>query len=238
MSTIHYGPNPGQGKPPKFWDMLDDRERQAFLDVAHREIYGRNEQLFSQGETSRSAAVIQGGLVKISNESSNGQHNTLVLRGPGDLVGESASADQPRIATVTALSEEVRAWSLSAEQWLAFLQRHAGAARALQRTYSDRLVQSDRLRVEVRTATSAQRLARCLLELADEVGRFEEGKHGIILDVALSQEEFGQLICAATVMIERTLRNWRKREIVSTGYLKLTLHDLPALRRIAGREHD
>jgi CRP-like cAMP-binding protein len=218
--------------------MLGDEEKEAFLAVAHREIYGRNEQLFSQGESARSAAVIQTGLVKISSESSNGARNTLVLRGQGDLVGESASADRPRIATVTASSEEVRALSLSAKQFLAFLQRYAGAAQALQRTYSDRLVQSDRLRMEVRTATSAQRLARCLLELADDVGRFEDGKPGMILDVALSQEEFGELSCAATVMIERTLRNWRRRSIVATGYLKVTVLDLPALRRIAGQELD
>ena len=214
--------------------MLGEHERDALHAEAEWVTYARREQLCNEGEAAEFAIVIQEGWVKISYASAR-ETNTLVLRGPADIVGESASADQPRIATVTALTE-VRGLSVTSDQFIGFLRRYPGALRALQRTYSDRLVESDRMRMAVGQMNGARRLARCLLQLADYFGHTEDHGSKITID-GLSQEEFGQLISASPITVVRALKNWRLRGIVGTGpQLKIELLDLPTLRQIAGND--
>jgi CRP/FNR family cyclic AMP-dependent transcriptional regulator len=219
--------------------MLDEQDQRALREVAQSVRYGRDQPLCKEGERSQFAVVIQRGWVKISSMSSNRSRTTLALRGPCDLVGENAAADQPRAATVIALTE-VWALRVAAAEFTEFLAQSPGAALALQRTDRERRVESDRRRMDVRTLNSDQRLARLLLELADDVGRVDVGVGGnreLVLELPLSQAEYGQLISAATVMVERALRKWRQRGLVTTDRRRLTLHDLPALRRIAGQSY-
>lgn len=220
------------GAPTGFWGMLGHRERDALLDVAYMTTYRPGTRIFREGEPSSFALVIQNGWVKVAGGTSKDTETALALRRTGDLVGESASADRPRSATVVTL-DEVRALTIPACHFSALVNAFPGIDQALQRTYRDRRIESDQKRMDVRKVNSDKRLARQFLELA-ECAR-ETDEHGIVLDIPLSQDDFGQLICASTGTVERTLSNWRKRGIVATSYRKHVLLDLPALCRIAGR---
>lgn len=212
----------------RFWNMLGDREKDALREVAHPVTYEPDTRIFREGEPSVFALVLRAGWVKVAGGGEEGE-TALALRRPGDLVGESAPADRPRIATVVALGE-VEALIVTAHHFSALLRDHPAVAKALQRTYWERQMESDRKRMDVRNSNSNRRLAQLFLELADGAERTVDG---IVLDVPLTQAEFGQLICARTGVVERTLREWRDRGIVSTMTRRHVIHDLPRLSAIA-----
>ena len=215
-----------------FWHMLGHRERDALRTVADPATYIRGTRIFSEGEPSAFALIIEDGWVKVASGSSKDTETALALRRSGDLVGESASADRPRSATVITLNE-VHALKIPAPRFSTLLNEFPDMDQALQRTHWDRRIESDQKRLDVRKINSGRRLAQLFLELAECVPETDE--HGVVLDIPLSQDEFGQLICASTGTVERTLHNWRERGIVATSYRRHLLRDLPALRRIAGR---
>jgi CRP-like cAMP-binding protein len=211
-----------------FWSMLENPERSALREVAHPITYEPDTRIFREGEPSVFALVLRTGWVKVVGGGEDGE-TALALRRSGDLVGESASADRPRNATVIALGE-VSALIVTAHHFSELLRDHPAVAKALQRTHWERQTESDRKRMDVRNSNSNKRLAQLFLELTEGAG---ETKEGIVLEIPLTQPEFGQLICARTGTVERTLREWRKRGIVSTMPRRHIIHDLPRLSAIA-----
>lgn len=222
----------GEDGPAGFWDMLGPGEREALHAVADPVTYAQGTRIFSEGEPSAFALVIRSGWVKVASGESRDSETALALRRSGDLVGESASADSPRSATVVALGE-VHTLRVSASAFSALLHEQPNVDHALKLTMRGRRIESDRLRLDVGKNNSDKRLARLFLKLAESTGT-RGGDGAAVLDIPLSQEEFGQLICASTGTVERTLHNWRRRGIVSTSYRRHTLLDLPTLCRIAG----
>ena len=212
----------------RFWDMLDPPDRDALLAVSHPITYESDTRIFREAEPSEFALVLRSGWVKVAGVAEDGE-TALALRRAGDLVGESASAERPRRATVVALGE-VRALIITAHRFAELLRDRPAAAKALDQTHWDRQAESDRKRMDVRNSNSDKRLARLFLELAEGAA---ESSGGIVLDIPLTQAEFGQLICARTGIVERTLHNWRLRGIVSTMPRRHVIHDLRRLSAIA-----
>jgi CRP-like cAMP-binding protein len=237
----HGGTN-GENVPvgSRFWDMLGPEEKKALRAAAETVTYPEGTRIFSEGEPSAFALVLRSGWVKVASGESRDSETALALRSSGDLVGESASADSPRSATVVVL-REVRALLLSASRFSELLHEYPNVDRALKRTLRGRRIESDLMRLDVGRNNSDKRLAQLFLKLVESAPESapgsggERGGDGAVLDIPLSQEEFGQLICASTGTVERVLHKWRLRGIVSTSYRRHVLLDLPALSRIAGR---
>jgi Crp-like helix-turn-helix domain len=78
-----------------------------------------------------------------------------------------------------------------------------------------------------------RRLARLLCEL-ERYGYPSPSGQGTRLPIQLRQADLASWIGTCPETVERALRRWRNRNIVSTGYLTLIVHDLEALARIAG----
>jgi CRP-like cAMP-binding protein len=229
----------GLTNSPSFWDRLKDEERQRLRDAAEEVIYAPRVPLVTVGRPSDTAMVIQRGWVKITNIYPGRAADAMWLRTIGDLVGESASVGRPRIATVTAISE-VRALVVTAAQFQDFLGDAPNARRALQETQSLRQIESDLKCIEIGHTNGSQRLANLLIRLFDRAGRVEgaKGRRRIVLDLPLTQDEFGQLIRASRSTVERAFKHWRARGIIIVDPRRLTLLNESALRKIATLDED
>jgi CRP/FNR family cyclic AMP-dependent transcriptional regulator len=236
VNTVPDPSSSGVHKRATFWDMLEEGDRQALQAAGNWKVYGARKLIVDEGDPSEFAVVIQTGWVKITRRSTGGERTALALRGPGDLVGECASDGQARTASVTALNE-VQGWCVLADQLSAFLDTCPAAAHALRRTERDRRMEIESAQIGVQNANGDRRLARLLLELADNVGRFNDGRPGLLIDVPLSKDELGQLISVKRSTVDRALADWRERKFVTTGYQEVTLLNQPELRRIAGLDY-
>jgi CRP-like cAMP-binding protein len=72
------------------------------------------------------------------------------------------------------------------------------------------------------------RLARVLLEIARTCGQPTD--EGVTIGIHLSQPELATMIGVAEATVQKAIRDLRTRGVISTGYRRVTITDLDALR--------
>ncbi|WP_330174155.1 Crp/Fnr family transcriptional regulator [Streptomyces sp. NBC_01498] len=223
-------------------DGLDDRvpylarleatEREALLTLGREMRFAPRAELLREYEPSAHILLVLQGWTKVTAAAANGYVMLLALRGPGDIIGESASlTGRPRSATVTAL-EAVRAVVIDHDGFQKYLADHPEAMLKLLGLASDRSRAGDRRRLEFASLTVRERLAALLLELARTHGR--RIPEGIELAVPLSKMELAGSIGASREMVQRLFKDLREREVIVTGRRTLIILRPDVLRRVGG----
>lgn len=190
-----------------------------------------------EGMPSDCVFVIRRGVVKVAGEGDTigldegMARGVLVVRSRGDLVGEFGVLDGgPRVATVTAASP-VAALRIGGAAFLRYLRGHPDASLEISRSLVRKLRLATQRRVETKGHAAYGRLARVLHELAERYG--EDGEGGRVLGLALTQAELGGMASVAPATAEKLLRMLRSGGVVSTGYRRIVIHQMDALRKIA-----
>lgn len=185
-----------------------------------------------KGEPSSHVLLVLEGWLKVTDGSPGGHEALLALRGPGDVIGESAALrDTSRSASVTTL-EPVRAVVISSDRFRAFLDEHPIAARQLMAVVTDRMRAADRKRLELAACSVKERLARLLLELAQHHG--EPVPDGVLVRVPLTQAELAGAVGSSRESVTRLLRELRERGYITTRRQALVVVRPEMLRRIGG----
>jgi CRP-like cAMP-binding protein len=149
--------------------------------------------------------------------------------GPGELVGELSSVDgRPRSATAVAI-ESIDARVISGAEFRDFLGSHAGAAVALLASICRRLRASDRRQVEFVALDSVGRVARRLVEMAEQYGVAEPG--GVVrIDVPITQDDLAGWTDSSREAVVKALHWLRGRGWIETGRRSVRVLDISALR--------
>jgi CRP/FNR family transcriptional regulator, cyclic AMP receptor protein len=188
--------------------------------------------LFLAGDEGDGCYRVEEGLLKASVDTPAGGERILGILGPGSVVGELSMIDgAPRSASVTALRDSKLSF-LSRGDFEAFgrsrpeLYRHVTTllARRLRDT-NDALVATSFLSVK-------GRVARALLSLAEAFGR-DVGQGRILIRQKVSQSDLAAMAGIARENVNRVLRDWANRSLVSrlAGYY--CLEKKAALKREA-----
>jgi CRP-like cAMP-binding protein len=230
--TPAYSPDDGglDDRVP-FLARLEREDRSALLALGRTLDFTPRMALLRQHEPSSHVLFLVDGWTKVTASAANGYEALLALRGPGDVVGESASlTGRPRSATVTAL-EPVRAVAVEHERFKNFLNQSPAVSFALLGLASDRTRAADRRRLEFASMSVRERFAVLLLDLARTHGR--RTAEGVELSVPLSKQELAGSVGASREMVQRLLRELRDKEAVVTGRRTLLIRRPDVLRRIA-----
>jgi CRP/FNR family transcriptional regulator, cyclic AMP receptor protein len=226
-----------------FLGSLAADERTALGEIGHARSYRRGERMILEGDQNDTTYLVLEGRVRVFTGTPEGTEVTLCVRGPGDLIGEMGALDPGgrRSANVVAL-EPVRCRVFAARELQAFLEAHPRSTLALLRLVIGRLRGADRRRTEFGPYDATRRLARVLIEAADEAaagapahgGRRDRGAAGVQLGLALSQHELSGLIGASRESVARGMAELRRRGLVTTGRRSVTILDADGLRSFAG----
>ncbi len=226
-----------------FLGSLTADERTALGEIGHARSYRRGERMILEGDQNDVTYLVLEGRVRVFTGTPEGNEVTLCVRGPGDLIGEMGALDPGgrRSASVVAL-EPVRCRVIAVRELQAFLEAHPHSTLALLRLVIGRLRGADRRRTEFGPYDATRRLARVLIEAADEAssgagahgGRREGGAGGVQLGLALSQHELSGLIGASRESVARGMAELRRRGLVTTGRRSVTIRDADGLRAFAG----
>ena len=230
--TAAYSPDDGglDDRVP-FLARLETDDRSALLSLGHELTFTPRMVLIHQHEPSSHVLFLVHGWTKVTASAANGYEALLALRGPGDVVGESAAlTGRPRSATVTAL-EAVRAVAVEHERFKDFLNHSPAVSFALLGLTADRTRAADRRRLEFASMSVRERFAVLLLDLARTHGR--RTPDGIELSIPLSKQELAGSVGASREMVQRLLRELRDKEAVATGRRTLLIMRPDILRRIA-----
>ncbi|MFF2730182.1 Crp/Fnr family transcriptional regulator [Streptomyces sp. NPDC058008] len=215
-----------------FLARLESEDRAALLTLGRELSFASRSALLHQHEPSSHVLLILHGWTKVTASAENGYEALLALRGPGDIVGESAAlTGRPRSATVTALAP-VRASVIEHGRFRAFVAHSPTVSLKLLGLASDRTRAADQRRLEFASMSVRERFAVLLLDLLHTHGRRTD--EGIEIDVPLSKQELAGAVGASREMVQRLLKDLRTRGIVITGRRALVIVRPSALRRIAG----
>lgn len=191
--------------------------------------------LFLEGDDAAELIGIISGRVKLWRTLDDGGAWTVLILGPGEMLGAVAVAQAgPQLISATALDEVVVAtWSasflrrtLKEDQHFAdaFLRLVAGRADMLMERFSDLAG----LPVE-------KRVARVLLRLLNEAHRNEEEFAAV---VRVRQQELAEMALTTVPTVSRTLARWSREGLLRAERGRLTIRRLSRLAAAAGVELD
>ena len=210
--------------------LTGDRER-ALLALGVRRALPSGRVLFRQGETATShIEILLRGYVKVTTVE-EGTESLLSIRGPGDMLGETATlTGDARTATVRA-SGPVVAVVITRADFRRFLDRYPDVAVIMAATMASRLRWANRRRSEFTAYSADIRLARLLVDLGTTYG--EPVPEGVRLGALLSQPELASMVGIAEATAQKAFSDLRRRGLIKTGYRRIIILDLEALRAIS-----
>lgn len=217
--------------PGTFAALLEPEQWSRLQELGHMVRFPTGAVLMAEREASDLVMILLAGHVKATLVGDGGREALLSLRDPGDVLGELSAIDgQPRVATVTAL-DPVAALVLPAPLFRRQLETAPGMAVALLEVVIRRFREATRLRSQFGASDTIGRLAARLAELADRYGRPTDD--GILITLALSQEELGAWAGASRAGLANALRTLRELGWIATQRRRILVLDLEALRERA-----
>ncbi len=195
-----------------FLAVLPPAELEALARQAHPRHYRAGTTIFHREDPGSTLHVIRKGRVKLTLASPEGREVTVGLLGPGDFFGELALLDGgPRSASVVAL-EPVETLTIDRGPFLDTLESHPEVAGALLAVLGERLRNTDELIQDILFLDLPARLAKRLLDLAEDHGqRVEEV---VRIDVRLNQSELAGIVGSTRESVTVRLNALRRAGII------------------------
>ncbi len=218
------------GSVPAIFAELSKGELTDILSCARLRTFGRDELLYSQGQTPRNLIVLQSGSVKHTQISSDGEEVLLRFSGPGDAVNLQMDLNTCNHSCSARAKEESRAWIWETRKLQELLDRYPRFRANITHLMASRLNELEERFREIATERVPRRLALVLLRLMKQVGKScDEGTW-----VLLSREELAQMTGATLFTISRLLSSWAELGLVSPRRRVVVIRD--AMRLATLRE--
>jgi len=214
-------------KVPLF-SMMGEAELQRVLDVARERSYPRNSVILFEDDPGDALYVVAEGQVKVVLIGEDGREVILSVLGQGEFFGEMALIDdEPRSAHVIAMEDSVLV-VLRREDFYGILTQNPSIALALLRELTRRLRRVDEKVGSLVLLDVNGRVARLLLELADEAG-------GDRITRRLTHHTIAQMIGSSRETVSRTMRELVDQGLIEVSRRDVVIRDRAALEAVAGR---
>ena len=191
--------------------------------VARRRRYRRGDAIIVEGNPGDVLHVLESGRVKVIATGRNGDSAVLGVLGPGECFGELALLDgEPRSARVEAM-EAVETVSVTRNEFWQFVREHPRVTEPLLCTLAGII---RRLTETIEDLTSLDlegRLAKKLLQLAEEHGRDTES--GTEIALPLTQEELAGMVGAQRATVNKVLGQLEDRHAISRRGRHIIIRD-------------
>jgi CRP/FNR family transcriptional regulator/CRP/FNR family cyclic AMP-dependent transcriptional regulator len=191
--------------------------------------YQQGDIIFHEGDPGHSLYLVKSGQVRIFINGIDGSETSVILFGkPGDIFGELAVIDGlTRSASAVALGKTVL-YTMSRENFREQMRLCPQLALNFMKVLSQRVRYNTRQMDSFATQAVPQRLARKLLELAQDYGRAQT--NGVSIAMALTQTNLASLIGATRESTNKSLRQFRKQGWIDLANGQINILDPDALR--------
>jgi CRP/FNR family cyclic AMP-dependent transcriptional regulator len=204
-----------------------DEVLDAVATASRLRVFRRGQVVFTRGDPSDTLFVVISGRVKVVVRSADGGELTLTIIQPGGVFGELGIADGgPRSADADAL-DECQLLLVPLETVQGICAREPPVVQALLNSTTATLRRLTEAASDLVFLDLPRRVAKVLLSLP-------RGDDGVIRP-ALSQEELAHQAGGTRQSINATLRGFERRGWIEVHDRAVTIRQVPALRRFAGR---
>jgi len=209
-------------------------ERNRLFAESRTESFSAGQVLFQKGDEGSFCLLIISGCLRVSVGTEDGASVMIDMAREGSLLGEMALLDgEPRSADVEAVVETV-CLRIERTAFFKLLDGNAAARHGLIRLLCARLRRTTAQMEMIALQTLPARLARYLLELAEEDGK--PAAHGIRIGAGLRQSDLADHLAASREAINKLLNAWQGANLISLlPRQSILLNDKEALDKIAGR---
>lgn len=206
---------------------LTDAELERIGAVVREKSYPKNSVILFEQDPGDALYLVASGQVKVVLIGEDGREVILAILHEGDFFGEMALIDdQPRSAHVIATADS-HLLVLRRDDFYTCLEQTPRIALGLLRALSRRLRRADDTIGGLVLLDVTGRLARLLLELADE-------NDGQVITKRLTHQMIAQMIGSSRETVSRTLRDLSVRGLIQTSRRTLIIKDRSALQALAG----
>jgi CRP-like cAMP-binding protein len=227
-------PEPSPIIPPAFERLFAGfapGEAERVLAAGSTRVLRRGEVLFREGEPASTLFLVESGRVKLTQVTPGGQEVILRYLAPGDTFAAVALFERSTYPVTAQATERTRLRAWAREVLPQLVQEHPRFEANVLRIVSTHTREAlSRVR-ELSTEPMAQRLARTLLRLGEQVGRKEED--GSLLIERITQQEVSEIAGASLFTVSRTLADWEEQGIVETGRQRYRILDAGRLAAIS-----
>lgn len=211
---------------PLFSD-LSPEETNRLAHATREKSYPKNSVILFEDDPGDALYVVLSGQVKVVLIGEDGREVILSILRDGDFFGEmSLIDDQPRSAHVIA-TEDSNLLVLRRDDFRRSIEESPRIALGLLRALSRRLRRADDKIGSLALLDVNGRVARLLLELADE----HDGSH---IPRTVTHHMIAQMVGSSRETVSRTMRELADRGHVQVTRKAIILQDRPALKRLAG----
>lgn len=216
----------------ELFDGLNEKQLVGICEVVRSKSLKRKEELFHKGDDGRQVFIIVSGKLKALTTSIDGDDVVFSILGPGEVFGEVALlGGTRRTATVSAI-EACELLVIDRRDFMAFLDTHPDISANLLQVLALRLKRVSELVEDTLFLNLRLRLAKKLNALSRMYGQTVEG--GILVDLKLSQAEWGDLVGATRESINKQVRQWVDEGIVRVDKGYIVIQQPNELQKLAG----
>lgn len=206
---------------------IDDVSRIA--EIASERTYKKNEVIFHEKDPGSVLFILKSGAVKISVCDRNGKEDILKIIYPGNFFGDMSLLDgKHRSATVSAMEKSV-SLIIQREHFLSLISNHTNLVMNMLATMSRRLRKTDEKIASLRFADSYGKVAKVILDLAEEHGTRADGK--IVVDLDINRQAFADHAGTTRETATRILNEFQKSGCIVINKRKIVVINEHALRR-------
>ncbi|MDQ4077132.1 MAG: Crp/Fnr family transcriptional regulator [Chloroflexota bacterium] len=208
------------------YDIITDENREWARQLT-RLTYPKGKIIFQPGDRGESLYLLHNGYVRVYRLSPDGREVTLGLLGKKDVLGELALVSG---SWQTAFAEVMEDTEISLLPWTAFqemMRREPEVAYRIMVRMSERLHQAEDLIEDLVNRDVASRVARILLQLAEQFGRASQ--LGIVIDLRLPYQEIANMVGSTRETVTRAISHMQQNNWVRLEGGRLHLLDSNAL---------
>ncbi len=218
---------PNDLRPIPLFSHLREDELERLGSAMRERTYPRGSVIVFEDDPGDALFVVQGGQVKVVLIGDDGREVILSILKDGDFFGEmSLIDDQPRSAHVIAM-EDSTLYVLRRADFHSCLEENPRIALGLLRALSRRLRRADGTIGGLVLLDVNGRVARVLLELADE----HDGRD---VPRTITHHTVAQMIGSTRETVSRTIRELGERKLIEVSREAITIVDRAGLEATAG----
>lgn len=211
-----------------FLAALSASDRRWLSERVRRRHYARGDIVFQKDDPGEALFIVESGSVRIHVTGSQGTDLTLAVMNTGDFFGDMSLLDgKPRSASASAVTDSSLI-ILDRDHFTELVRKRPDAALAVLARVTQRLRGSDQMASDLAFLDAAGRLARRLLEIAEQSG--VRRPDGILLNVRITQEELANMIGVTRESVNRNLSEFRREGLIKNEGRKIVIRDPTALR--------
>jgi CRP/FNR family cyclic AMP-dependent transcriptional regulator len=195
--------------------------------------YGRGDTIFREGERADCLFLIDDGRIKLFMRSARGEEHLIGVIGRGQIFGELSLLDRGTRAMNAKAMEASTVFGLESEVMWAMLDDRPALSRRLLELMARRLRRADQASQDLVFFDATTRLARRLLQLAEDHGKPVGEGDAVRITVQVTQREIAQMIGVKRGSANRLIASFADRGWIEWNDGLPVIREPEALVRLA-----